>query len=84
MSHMSDITLRELRNDTSRVLQRAGAGERLRVMVNRRPVAQIVPLDDREIWVAGGELLRRIRGAQADPGLRADLAALVPDTIADL
>jgi prevent-host-death family protein len=81
---MSDITLRELRNDTSAVLRRAEAGERLTVLVNRRPVAQIGPLDERETWVAGEAMEQRVRDAQADPGLRAELARLLPDTIDDL
>jgi prevent-host-death family protein len=83
-SQTSDITLRDLRNDTSRVLRRAEAGERIRVLVNRRPVAEIGPLEDRETWVPSEIAEQRIRGAQADPGLRDELARLLPDTVEEL
>lgn len=84
MSQMSDITLRELRNNTSAVLRRAEAGERLTVHVNRRPVAEIVPLDDRPAWLPGKEMIDGIRGRQADPALAAELRDAFPDVIDDL
>lgn len=80
---MGEISVRDLRNDTGGVLRRVEAGETLIVHSNRRPVAQIVPLD-RPTWVAAGRFFRQILGHPSDPGLRADLAELQPETIDDL
>lgn len=47
---MREIPQRELRNDISRVLREVEAGERLRITVDGRPVADLVPLaDDPEV-----------------------------------
>jgi prevent-host-death family protein len=57
------IGIRQLRNDTSRVVRRARAGERILVTIDGVPVAQLVPLDDLprpatiEELVATGRLL---------------------------
>ena len=44
---MTDLPARELRNNVSDVLRRVEAGERLRVTVSGRPVAELVPLPAR-------------------------------------
>jgi len=75
-----DVTARELRNNTAAVLRRAEAGERLRVTVSRRPVAQLVPLE-RAAWVSGAVMERVLRDAPADAGLLEDLAPLRRQTI---
>ncbi len=67
------VPLRDLRNQTSEVLRRVEAGERLVVTVDRRPVAELVPLPSPRSWVPAAEVWARIRGAQADPGLSAQL-----------
>ncbi len=72
---MTEISLRDLRNHTAEVLRRVEAGERLRVSVNRRPVAQLVPLDRPE-WISGAAMERILREAPADRGLLADLAPI--------
>ena len=41
---MRVATLRDLRNRTAALLRRVEADERLRVNVNQRPVAELVPL----------------------------------------
>ena len=48
---VATVGVRELRNQVSAVLRRAGAGERLLVTVDGRPVAQLGPLtpDDRGV-----------------------------------
>jgi antitoxin (DNA-binding transcriptional repressor) of toxin-antitoxin stability system len=51
------------------------AGERLRISVNRRPVAELVPLD-RPRWASGAAVERILREAPADPALLNDLAAV--------
>lgn len=74
---MGDIPAHELRNDVSAVLRRVEAGEWLRVTVDGRPVAHLVPLVRRPRFLSweelGGERI------QADAGLTAELAELLPD-----
>jgi prevent-host-death family protein len=81
---MADLPARELRNDVSGVLRRVEAGERLRVTVSGRPVAELVPLPTRPRTVPWDEFRRSLEGAQADPELSAQLRELVPDTTDDL
>jgi prevent-host-death family protein len=79
------VASRDLRNDTAGVLRRVQAGERVTITQNGRPVAELVPLRRTgRSWIRRGELAARLRVAQADPGLRADLARLAGDTTDDL
>ena len=77
-----DVSVRELRNHTADVLRRVEAGERLRVTVDRRPVAELVPLPQRSTWVPWRRAVDAL--VQADPGLQAQLDEALPDTIDDL
>lgn len=70
-----DVSARDLRNNTAAVLRRVEAGERVCVNVNRRPVAELVPLG-RPGWVSGASISRVLSEDPADPGLLADLAAV--------
>jgi prevent-host-death family protein len=70
---MADVSSRDLRNRTAEVLRRVEAGERVQISVNRRPVAELVPLG-RPMWVSGAAIERIVREAPADPDLLADLA----------
>ena len=81
---MTDIPARELRNDVSEVLRRVEAGERLRVTVSGRPVAELVPLPSRPRTIAWDEFRRALEGAQADHELAVQLRELVPETTADV
>jgi prevent-host-death family protein len=78
----NEVSVRELRDHTAAVLRRVEAGERLLVTVDRRPVAELVPLPGRSAWVPRA----RIRDSlvQANAGLRAELDAALPDTIDEL
>lgn len=78
-----DVSVRELRNRTSDVLRRVEAGARLRVTVDRRPVAQIVPLETKPAWVPVERWLALIEEHPADPGLLTELRELQPDTTDD-
>lgn len=80
---MEEIALRDLRNDTSRVLRRVEGGERLVITVDRRPVAALVPLERRRAWVPADEVWGRIVSHQADPALAAELDALLAERVAD-
>ena len=77
-----EVSVRELRNHTAEVLRRVEAGERLRVTVDRRPVAELGPLPRRTTWVARRRVLDGL--VQADSALRDELAAALPDTIDEL
>jgi prevent-host-death family protein len=77
---MADVSSRDLRNHTADVLRRVERGERLRINVNRRPVAELVPLD-RPRWTSGAAMERVLQEASADPGLLDDLAAIRGQTI---
>jgi prevent-host-death family protein len=77
---MADVSARDLRNHTAEVLRRVEAGERLRINVNRRPVADLVPLT-RPVWSTGPAMERVIREAAADSGLLRDLAPLRQQTV---
>jgi prevent-host-death family protein len=82
---MAVIASRELRNDTAGVLRRVESGEEVTITVSGRPVALLTRLSPpRRGWLPRGEFLARLSGAQADPGLRADLARLAGDTTDDL
>jgi len=74
-----EVSVRELRNHTAAVLRRVEAGERLRVTVDRRPVAELAPLPQRTTWVARQRVLDGL--VQADSALRDELTAALPDTI---
>lgn len=80
----TDISVRELRNHTSKVLRRVEGGAHLRVTVNRRPVAEIVPLDSRPTWVPGEAIRAALSEGRADSGLRADLDGLLTQTTDEL
>lgn len=77
-----DVSVRELRNHTAEVLRRVEAGERLRVTVDRRPVAELGPLPTRSTWVTRERVMASL--IQADPSLRDELANALPDTVDDL
>jgi prevent-host-death family protein len=82
---MTRVATRELRNDTAGVLRRVQAGEDVVITVNGEPVARLIPIvAQRRRWVSGTELLARLDGGQADPGLREDLRRLAGDTTDDL
>jgi prevent-host-death family protein len=72
---MADVSSRDLRNRTSEVLRRVEAGERLRISVNRRPVAELHPLA-RPTWATGPSIERVLREARADAELMHDLAPI--------
>lgn len=81
---MSDVSVRELRNHTSAILRRVEAGEKLRVTVDRRPVARLVALEDRPTWISGEVMHKALSETRADPGLRNDLNSLLSQTTDEL
>jgi prevent-host-death family protein len=77
---MSDVSSRDLRNHTADVLRRVEAGERLRISVNRRPVAELVPLE-RPRWASGAAMERVVQEAASDAALLGDLATIRSETV---
>jgi prevent-host-death family protein len=77
-----DVSVRELRNHTAEVLRRVEAGERLRVTMDRRPVAELAPLPARDVWVPRQRVIDAL--VQADAALENELAEALPDTIDEL
>jgi prevent-host-death family protein len=78
----AEVSVRELRNQTAQVLRRVEAGERLTVTVDRRPVAELVPLPARTTWVPRQRVIESL--VQADSGLTADLDEALGQTIDEL
>lgn len=83
LSHM-EIGVRELRNQTSRVIDAVEAGERVVLTVRGEPVADIVPHGRRARWLGGERLRARLTDAAADPALTGDLDELAGSTLAEL
>lgn len=69
---MKTITQRELRNRMSRVLRRVEAGERLRITLDDRPVADLVPVRAlHRSFVPKGQFLQLLKRAPLDSLRRA-------------
>ncbi|MGH2442208.1 MAG: type II toxin-antitoxin system Phd/YefM family antitoxin [Chloroflexota bacterium] len=81
---MADIPARELRNNVSEVLRRVERGERLRVTVSGRPVAELVPLPARPSSLGWDTFFQDGNEWRADAGLSRDLAELLTETTDDL
>ena len=81
---MTDVASRELRNNTRAVLDRVEAGEDIRITVDGRPVAILVRASARPRRVSRERFVELFADAQADTGLRAELAELLPDSTDDL
>ncbi|MCC6765299.1 MAG: type II toxin-antitoxin system prevent-host-death family antitoxin [Deltaproteobacteria bacterium] len=84
MRKQDEVPVRDLRNHTTRVLRRVERGERVRVTINGRPVAEIRPLARRREVVPWDELSRALEVCRADAGLLDDLRMAVPDTSDDV
>ena len=83
MSHMQ-VDIRELRNQTSQVIDAVRAGERVALTVHGEAVADIVPHGQRARWLTGDYLWRELADRAADPALRDDLDRLAGQTLDEL
>ena len=78
------ISVRELRNETAKVVAAVQDGERLELTVNRRPVADIVPHEDaRSPWVSAAVLQRILDEAPLDPEFLGDISEMRNSYIED-
>lgn len=74
---MAEVASRELRNDTAGVLRRVASGEDVTITVKGKPAARLTAAaPNRRRWLSRTELAQRLERAQADSGLRHELAAL--------
>ncbi|MBO9534392.1 MAG: type II toxin-antitoxin system prevent-host-death family antitoxin [Solirubrobacteraceae bacterium] len=81
---MRYVGVRDLRNNTSHVIDAVTAGERITLTVHGAPVADIVPHAGRSRWLSGADLRDQLATRSADPGLRADLDDLAGQTLDEL
>jgi prevent-host-death family protein len=81
---MPDVPARDLRNDVSAVLRRVEKGERLRVTVSGRPVAELVPLASRPRSMNWDAFVQDSEEWRADAALARELADLLPETTDDV
>ncbi len=83
-SAIREIPQRELRNEIARVLRDVEAGERFRVTVSGRPVADLVPVTSGPRPTRREEIARILARAPLDAAFEADVASVVGDTIDEL
>jgi prevent-host-death family protein len=78
---MANVTVRDLRNNGGRVLERVANGESLTVTMDGRPVAELRPLPRRE--TSAVTLLQRRRGLPAVDviALREDIDRLLDSSL---
>ena len=82
---MKTIPQRELRNHISHVLRQVEAGERMRITVDGRAVAELVPIGGmRRRFVPRDQLIGLLARAPLDRKFARDLAALLGATIEEL
>jgi prevent-host-death family protein len=79
-----DVGVRDLRNQTGRVIDAVRAGERVTLTVHGEPIADIVPHERRTRWLSGEQLRRQLAERAADPGLRDELDELAGQTLDEL
>lgn len=80
---MASVPSSQLGRRTQEVLERVLAGEDVFVTVDGCVVARIARVARQPRWVPRASFLADLKRVQADPGLRADLGVLVPETTDD-
>jgi prevent-host-death family protein len=68
------IPQRELRNDISKVLREVSEGNTIRVTVDGRPVADLVPVVDRRTAVPWADIVRMVEETPVDARYARDAA----------
>lgn len=79
-----NVGVRELRNQTSQVIDAVRAGERVTLTVHGEAVADIVPHQRRTRWLSGPSLREELQTRAADPGLARELDELAGHTLDEL
>ena len=62
LSDMRNVTVRELQQQTKRVIERVERGETIEVLRRRRPVARLSPVPQQQKPTAWPDLAQRVRG----------------------
>jgi len=78
------VPQRELRNDVAGVLRAVEAGERVRITVHGRPVADLVPINEqprRQRFVPWDQVQEMFDQIEPDPTFMRDVDGLVDQTI---
>lgn len=78
------IPVRDLRNDTARVLRQVEKGESFLITVSGRVVAELRPASARSPWVPWRVVESIIREAPLDPQFTADVDAVLGERIDEL
>ena len=78
------IGVRELRNQTSQVIDAVRAGERVVLTVHGEAVADIVPHRQRARWLPGDHLRQELATRAADSALCEELDDLAGQTLDEL
>ena len=82
---MTDIAVRELRNNTRQVLERVDAGESITITVDGRPAAELRKLSSRPRFVSREWFVAKIRTTEAiNSSFADDISSLAPDTTDDV
>ncbi|HYV01835.1 MAG TPA: type II toxin-antitoxin system prevent-host-death family antitoxin [Actinomycetota bacterium] len=79
-----EIAQRELRNDVANVLRRVASGQRLRVTVRGRPVADLVPVSEARRFVPWSEVNAIIGEEPLDASFQRDLRVALDGTVDEL
>lgn len=78
------IPVRDLRNDSARILRQVEAGQRFRITVSGRDVADLAPAATRSEFAARSVVERILREAPLDPGFASDLATAIGQRVDEL
>jgi prevent-host-death family protein len=79
-----EIPQRELRNDIGNVLRRVARGQRLRVTVRGRPVADLVPVSEVRRFVPRSEFGPILIEDPLDSGFAEDIRTVLGGTVEEL
>lgn len=79
-----EISIRDLRNQTSRVVAAVQAGQRVTLLNRGTPIADIVPHVRRSRWIPGEWIAEQLSGRQADAALAEELERDLGGTIEEL
>lgn len=74
MTDWTQISRRELRNNVSEILRRAEEGERFKIAVDGRPVAELAPIARRRDAADADDLARVFADSRIDDGWPGELA----------
>lgn len=79
-----EVGVRELRNETARVIAAVQSGERVTLTVRGEKIADIVPHGPRSRWLSGASVRQSLATERADAGLADELDDLTGQTLDEL